>query len=68
MPEFTKLLLLLQKCTVLIIGVSKTNYFVNEGDRNVTLTVLMRGGVNECNSTEWSLNYIVYHTKYFSAM
>ena len=45
--------------TVLIIGFTDTNYFVNEGDRNVTLTVVVRGGTNRCNKTEWSLNYAI---------
>ena len=57
MPEFTELFA--AKTTVLIIGFSKTNYFVNEGDRNVILTILVRGGANECNSTEWSLDYTI---------
>ena len=36
-----------------------TNYFVDEGDRNVTLTILVRGGANQCNKTEWALKYTI---------
>ena len=36
-----------------------TNYFVNEGDCNLTLIILVRGGTNRCNKAEWSLNYAI---------
>ena len=36
-----------------------TNYSVNEGDGSVTVTILVRGGTNQCNQTQWVLKHTI---------
>ena len=45
--------------TDLIIGFSDGSYMIPEGGGSVTLPVLVRGGRNGCNKTEWSLYYVI---------
>ena len=40
---------------VIIIGFTNNEYIVNESGGTVTLTVLVRGGDNQCNQTGWML-------------
>ena len=45
--------------TDVIIGFSDGSHTVAESGGSVTLPVLVRGGRNRCNKTEWSLKYII---------
>ena len=46
----------------LIIGFNSINYYVPESAQSVTLAIQVRGGVNQCNETEWMLDYVVQNT------
>ena len=48
----------------LIIGFDQDEYFVNETDGNVTLTVSTSGRTTQCSETEWM---ILLNTKDASA-
>lgn len=41
----------------LVIGFTDTEFSLNEGDGNVTLTIRVRGGTTQCNETDWIVSF-----------
>ena len=48
--------------TALIIGFDRTEYSVNEGDSNVTLTIRVRGETTQCKEEEWMVHFSTIST------